>query len=69
MSIPRRMQNKASGKIDSVRSSLGIGSFGCHRSIIFNENTYNLSQTGPKGGGISGQKNSRELISSREIKL
>jgi hypothetical protein len=53
MLILRRRQNKASGKIDSVRSSSGIDSFGCHRSIIFNGSAYNLSQTGPKEDYLS----------------
>jgi hypothetical protein len=47
MPILRRRQNKASGKIDSVRCASGISSFGCHQSIIFNGSAYNLSQTGP----------------------
>jgi hypothetical protein len=53
MMIPRRRQNKASGKIDSVRSSSGINSFGWHRSIIFNGSAYNLSQTGHKEDYLS----------------
>jgi hypothetical protein len=47
MPIPRRRQNGALGKIDSVQSTLGIGSFGSTRRLFSMEAAYNLSQTGP----------------------
>jgi hypothetical protein len=47
MPIPRRRQNGALGKIDSVQSALGIGSFGSTRRLFSMEAAYNLSQTGP----------------------
>jgi hypothetical protein len=47
MPIPRRRQNGALGKIDSVQSALGIGSFGSTRGLFSMEAAYNLSQTRP----------------------
>jgi hypothetical protein len=46
MSIRRRRQNRALGKIASVRSTSGIESFGPLCRLFSMEAAYNLSQTG-----------------------